>query len=176
MSDARDPSQRDVVKEAHAALLGTTPGPWRAGTHDRVRLWAPHPTGIGGSAGERCVLVMNEHFDYAADISFIAASRDLVAGLLARLGRAERALAAAGIPRPAAPTTFIERAVDGEFADVDDAFHRAIGDWHDVNRHLRAGMQYPPAHDHLGMTAAEFAHVGTSAGLLRVVAARRAAR
>jgi hypothetical protein len=70
-----------------------TPGPWRAGTHDKIRLWVPYPDGPAGWASERCLAIMNEHFSFDADIQFIAHAREDVPALVAEVRRLRAELA-----------------------------------------------------------------------------------
>lgn len=91
-----EPPPLDI--DAFAALeQAATPGWWRAGAHDRDRVFCHYTEAMEGPMGERVLVRLNEHFPRVEiDAAFIAASRAWVGPLiqLAREARPRSARAA----------------------------------------------------------------------------------
>lgn len=78
-----------------ALLAAATPGKWRVGTNHTWSVFVPYANAIDGPHGERVLLQMNKHFDYAADAALIVALRNAAPELIAELRAARTELAEA---------------------------------------------------------------------------------
>ena len=76
-----------LLSRATEIAANRWPGRWRVGTVDKNQIWAPHPAGIGGYAGERLVARINA-LGRPQDAVFIADAPQLIDALIKALSEA----------------------------------------------------------------------------------------
>jgi hypothetical protein len=78
------PITMEQISELETLAAAASPGPWRAGAVDTFHVFIPNRA-PGALGPERVLLRMNEHFPFEADAAFIAAAREAVPALIARV-------------------------------------------------------------------------------------------